>query len=226
MGDKYNRFNPQNVRHKHMFLPMLCSKPAIKDGRPPRCDRDRSESFSGDPLSPRIGCMGQVKRNNRVAGLPISHRILITTKNAVLNSKNGNNPNVGYFKLKKFFSNKNLLASPSSTVTGTGTTRSTAAATAASISSVGVNGCGSRRRAAPNSAIMGKKSVSENGNCGSFNIVDLDPPLPVVRRVQKAGEERGEMDNLWKRRSGGIVLQSLQIQQTHLPKHRLQITTV
>ncbi|CAK9327726.1 unnamed protein product [Citrullus colocynthis] len=221
MGDRYDRFNPQNVRHKHMFLPMLCSKPAIKDGRPSRCDRDHSESFSGDPLSPRIGCMGQVKRNNRVAGLPISHRILITTKNAVLNNKNGN-PNVGYFKLKKFFSSKNLLASPSTT----GTTTRSAAAAAASISTAGVNDCRGRRRAAPNSAITGRKSVPENGSCVSFNVLDLDPPLPVVRRVKKAGEERGEMDNLWKRRSGGIVLQSLQIQQTHLPKHRLQITTV
>ncbi|XP_011655205.1 uncharacterized protein LOC105435499 [Cucumis sativus] len=222
MGDKYDRFNPQKVTHKHIFLPMLCSKPAIKDGRPPRCDRDRLDSSSADPLSPRIGCMGQVKRNNRVAGLPISHRILITTKNAVLN-KNGNNPNVGYFKLKKFFSSKNLLGSPSTNRTGAVSTRST---TAISISTAGVNGCGSRRRLAPNSGITGKKSVSENGNCGSLNVMDLDPPLPVVRRVQKAGEERRETENLWKRRSGGIVLQNLEIQQTHLPKHRLQITTV
>ncbi|XP_023549913.1 uncharacterized protein LOC111808263 [Cucurbita pepo subsp. pepo] len=222
MGDRYNRFNPQKFRQKNMFLPMLCSKPAIKDGRLPSCDVARTESFSGDPLSPRIGCMGQVKRNNRVAGLPISHRILISTKNAVLSNKKGSNANVGYFKLKKFFSSKNLLVSPSTT--GTSITRSTAAA--ASISTAGVNCCGSRRRPALNAAISGKKCVTENGNCDSFSVVDLDPPLPVVRRVQKAGEERGEMENLWKRRSGGIVLQSLQIQQTHLPKHRLQITSV
>ncbi|XP_022955692.1 uncharacterized protein LOC111457614 [Cucurbita moschata] len=217
MGDRYNRFNPSNIRQKNMFLPMLCSKPATKDCRPPRCDRDRSESFSGDPLSPRIGCMGQVKRNNRVAGLPISHRILITTKNE-------NSPTAGYFKLKKFFSSKNLLASPSPS--GTGTTRSTAvAAAAASVSTAGVNGCRSRRRPTPAFGNK-KKGVCENGNCESLSVVDLDPPLPVVRRVQKGGEERGEMENLWKRRSGGIVLQGLQIQQTHVPKHRLQITTV
>ncbi|XP_022141453.1 uncharacterized protein LOC111011846 [Momordica charantia] len=219
MGDRYNRFNPKNLRQKSVFLPMLCSKPAIKDGRQPKCDRDRSESFSGDPLSPRIGCLGQVKRNNRVAGLPISHRILITTKNAVLNNRKGNNANVGYFKLKKFFSSKNLLASPSASARS-------AAPTAASVSTAAANGCGSRRRAAPNCAISGKKDVSRNGNCNSFSVVDLDPPLPVVRRVQKAGEERGETNNLWKRRSSGTVLQSLQIQPIHIPKHRLQITTI
>ncbi|KAJ7965637.1 Myotubularin-like protein [Quillaja saponaria] len=59
MGNEHRRHH-HHQHHMHnqkgTFLPMLCSKPSIKDVRLPRRE-DRSDSFSNDPLSPRIGCM-------------------------------------------------------------------------------------------------------------------------------------------------------------------------
>ncbi|GLT84979.1 hypothetical protein SLE2022_031840 [Rubroshorea leprosula] len=54
---------------------------------------------------------------------------------------------------------------------------------------------------------------------------ELDPPLPVIKRASK--EERQPPNTLWERRSGGVELKSLQLQQIQPNRHRLQpITTV
>ncbi|KAJ1439200.1 hypothetical protein SESBI_02569 [Sesbania bispinosa] len=187
---------------------MLCSRPSIKDVSLPQC-KDHSGSFSNDPLSPRIGCMGQVKRDNKIAGLPISQKLSITTKSNTISSIS---PIAKYSKLKKLFSGKNL----------TTTTTSSAALTAPS-------SCGSRQRVRVNSADVSRnriKRCSKNDNVVPISIENMDPPLPVIKRVPKLEEENQVDNSLWKRRSGGAALKSLQLQQIHQPRPHLQLTSV
>lgn len=66
---------------------------------------------------------------------------------------------------------------------------------------------------------------SENHGC-SISIDDMDPPLPVIKRVQKKVDEGSQVDSLWKRRLGGPALKSLQLQQIHHPRICLQPTSV
>ncbi|XVE95393.1 hypothetical protein REPUB_Repub02eG0093300 [Reevesia pubescens] len=176
---------------------MLCSKPSIKDVTLPKW-QDKSASFSDDPLSPKIGCMGQVKRNNRIVGFPASHKLTIRTKISCNNS-------IKYFKLKKLFSGKNLTSSP---VTST-TTNSTTSC---------------RRK---EMLVNGKSQPKNDGgkeNSASINIENMDPPLPVIKRVPKQGD-KGDGDTLWERRSRGVTLKSLQLQQIQLNRHQ-EPTTV
>ncbi|KAG2709169.1 hypothetical protein I3760_05G226100 [Carya illinoinensis] len=210
MGNEYNRFHHQGLHlySRTTFLPILCSRTSMKDVAILPKWEDRSVS-SDDPLSPKIGCMGQVKRNNRVVGFPTSQKLTLTTKhNANSSSSSNSNDSVKYSKLMKLFSCKSLAAT---------TTATTVTAPATTVR------CRSRRRVNMSGAI-GRKSNHSSENRVSISIVDLDPPLPVIKRVQKPQGE--EVDNLWKRRSGGVALKTLQLQQIHHPKHHLQPTTV
>lgn len=190
MGDNrhHHHHHHHNIKYYHhqqrtTFLPMLCSRPSLKDVSLPRW-RNRTASFSKDPSSPKIGCMGQVKRNNRIVATSESHNAA-TTSSSVL---------VKYSKLRKIFSVKSI------------STTST-----------------------PDSA----HTVSRNnGNdhrtnkCVGLSIDEMDPPLPVKKKVQKSEQER-EAESLWKRRSGGVALKSLQLQQIQHPStHRLFQTSV
>ncbi|KAF3445732.1 hypothetical protein FNV43_RR10909 [Rhamnella rubrinervis] len=214
MGQECNRFHHHalHIHHRNTFLPMLCSRPSIKDVRLPNFE-SRSSSFSDDPVSPRIGCMGQVKRNNKIVGYPTPHRLTLpslTTKNTTTNH---NNNNVKYSKLKRLFSGKNLTS-------GSSVNSNTTAATSTSA------GCGNRRRVVMNGANGSSRNEYNSENCVAvIDVVDLDPPLPVIKKVQKAAQEK-EMDSLWKRRSGGVALKGLQLQQIHHPQHHLQPVTV
>ncbi|XP_022751045.1 uncharacterized protein LOC111299837 [Durio zibethinus] len=193
MGNGYNHhLHHQNLQlnHKGTFLPKLCSKPSIKDVTVPTW-HDRSASFSDDPLSPKISCMGQVKRNNRIVGFPASHNI--TTRNSC------NNSSIKYFKLKKLFSGKNLASSPATTITNTTTS-------------------GRRKEVLVNGTSRPKNGDGKE-NSASINIENMDPPLPVIKRVPKQGD-KGNGDTLWQRRSGGVTLKSLQLQQIQPSKHQ------
>ncbi|KAH1213928.1 hypothetical protein GmHk_14G041778 [Glycine max] len=179
---------------------MLCSRPSIKDVSLPQW-REQLGSFSNDPLSPRIGCMGQVKRHNKIVGL-------LTTKSNTTSISIS--PSVKYSKLKKLFSGKNL---------GTSIINATAP-TATS--------CGSRPRGTVNSVNVPRNHrhrSSKNENVVPISVENMDPPLPVIKRVQKPEEDR-QLDNLWKRRSGGAALKSLQLQQIHHSRHHPQLTSV
>ncbi|KAE8653882.1 hypothetical protein F3Y22_tig00117056pilonHSYRG00416 [Hibiscus syriacus] len=172
MGNGYNhhiRHQNMHFNHKLTFLPIFCSRPSVKDVSLPKW-QDKSEH-----LSPKISCIGQVKRSNRVVGCPTSHKFNITTKN-----DNG----IKYFKLKKLFSGKNLTGSPA-----------TATAT----------------------------SCRRKENSVSINIENLDPPLPVTKRAPKQGE-KDDGDTLWERRSRGVALKNLQLQQIQLNKHQVPMT--
>ncbi|KAE8683571.1 hypothetical protein F3Y22_tig00111200pilonHSYRG00124 [Hibiscus syriacus] len=175
MGNGYNhRLRERNMHfnHKLTFFPILCSRPSIKDVSLPKW-KDKSE-----PLSPKISCMGQVTRSNRVVVCPASHKFSVTTKN-----DNG----IKYFKLNKLFSGKNLTGTPVTAATTTAT------------------------------------SCRREENSVSVNIENMDPPLPVTKRVRKQGEKQ-DGDTLWERRSRGVVLKNLQLQQIQLNKHQVPIT--
>nr|KYP47518.1 hypothetical protein KK1_030854 [Cajanus cajan] len=131
----HHYFYHQNlhIHHRTTFLPMLCSRPSIKDVSLPQW-RDPPGSFSNDPLSPRIVNSANVPRNH-------------------------------------------------------------------------------------------KHKCSRNENVVPISIENMDPPLPVIKRVQKPEEEK-QVDSLWKRRSGGAALKSLQLQQIHHSRHHPQITSV
>ena len=60
---------------------------------------------------------------------------------------------------------------------------------------------------------MSTNGSNENRAC--ISIVDMDPPLPVIKEQKPQGEDA---DSLWKRRSGGVALKTLQLQQIHHPR--------
>ncbi|OAY58214.1 uncharacterized protein LOC110609700 [Manihot esculenta] len=196
MGNGYNHHQNMHLHYKSTFLPMLCSRPSIKDVALPKLE-DRSMSFSTDPLSPKIGCMGQVKRhNNKIVGIPSSNKITITTtRNDTPSSV------VKYSKLKRIFSAKNSFTASIPNSTSTSCRRR------------GVNGA------------RGSKIIADSKeNSVSINIENMDPPLPVIKKLHKPAD--GEVDTLWKRRSGGVALKNLQLQKIQLNSHNIAPTTV
>lgn len=97
----------QNSVHfrRPTFLPLLCSTPSIKKVTLP--DISNEKDHQTDPFSPRISCIGQVKRRNKIVGLPT------TTSSSITPAANHR-----YFKLKRLFSGKNLtFSAPTSTTT-------------------------------------------------------------------------------------------------------------
>ncbi|OIT04554.1 PREDICTED: uncharacterized protein LOC109224561 [Nicotiana attenuata] len=204
MRNGYNQHHHQQQQLYHhirnssgsFFFPILC-KLSIKDVKL------QNPSSSGDnlnePSSPKVSCMGQVKRNNKVIGFPTPYRP--TTSSTAISGPV--NPRVKYTKLKKLFSGKNFTA---------GNNRELK-------TSVTVTVGGSRK-----STINDKGRIIK-GAVEVINVGELDPPLPVVKKVKPPPEDGG----LWKRRSGAVKLTSLQIQpQIHLPtdNNLLQPTTV
>ncbi|KAK4274065.1 hypothetical protein QN277_017353 [Acacia crassicarpa] len=194
--DHYHKFHDQ----RSMFLPMLCSGPSmIKDVSVPRWG-DRTASFSNEPLSPRIGCMGQVKRNNKVVGLPStsqSRGIISSTSRSNASLTSPFSALVKYSKLRKIFYAKNLSNNTPDTAHE-------------------VTSCGGRRRD------LARNDRNRDESCVTVSIDRMDPPLPVVKRAQKS-----EAESLWKRRSGGVSLRNLQLQHIHHhPRLLLQPTSV
>ncbi|XP_010672091.2 uncharacterized protein LOC104888711 [Beta vulgaris subsp. vulgaris] len=237
----------QQPQQRSKFLPMLCSsstkeviKLSLSHRRSSSTCSTTSSTVSEDPLSPKVGCMGQVKRNNKVVGFPSKSFVgaftSTTTNNNTIKtdqictfSSSSSNSIVKHHKLKRFFSTKNLTGSP--------TTIITTAATRCGTHKGKKNG--GRRNNGDHNNIKGKRASAVrddhgiiiprskiNENCGNIisskndendkgclvNLVDMDPPLPVVKQLQ--GNNNGENTNLWKRRSKGAPLKSLQVQVT------------
>ncbi|XP_042064157.1 uncharacterized protein LOC121807881 [Salvia splendens] len=96
MGSIYDRRCRQHqqqqlLHYKTIFLPLFC-RLSLKDIALPRRRRD-----DPSPSSPRVGCMGQLKRNNRRDPSP-------TTRT--------------YSKLRKLFSGKTLLPTTTAAAAG------------------------------------------------------------------------------------------------------------
>ncbi|CAN4081375.1 unnamed protein product [Withania somnifera] len=207
MGSGYNHHHQQQLYHHirngstSFFLPMLCrlsikdvNLKSCKNPPPPPPSSTRSGDNQNEPSSPKVSCLGQVKRNNKVIGFPTPYKSTSSTTAITAPIK--------YRKLKKLFSAKNF-------------TPRTNADRQVLNSSVTV--VGSRKSTKLNDRDNGSKVVE-------VNVSELDPPLPVVKKVNPPPADGG----LWKRRSGGAALKSLQIQQMHLPtdNNLLQPTTV
>ncbi|KAJ0246329.1 hypothetical protein HA466_0168880 [Hirschfeldia incana] len=91
--------------HRPIFLPLLCSRTSIKNVTLPA--KLNQEDHQADPLSPKISCIGQVKRSKKIVGHPT------TTSSSITPAAHHR-----YFKLKRLFSGKNLtFAAPTSTTT-------------------------------------------------------------------------------------------------------------
>ncbi|CAK9168143.1 unnamed protein product [Ilex paraguariensis] len=196
MGNGYHQshLHHQNFHNRSTFLPTLC-RVSIKDIKLSRAH----SSSSDDPSSPRVSCMGQVKRNNKVNGFPTPYKFHSPTSTTT--KAHPHNHHMKYTKLKRLLSGKNLTAT---------TTTAPAAAIATS------SGCNSRR----GMIICDTRRPRFNyHNNVPVNIVELDPPLPVVRRVEPPATGRDE-GNLWKRRSGKMALKGLQIEQINVPDNQ------
>ncbi|KAE9605882.1 hypothetical protein Lal_00025137 [Lupinus albus] len=193
-----------HIYQRSIFLPMLCSRSSIKDVSLPNC-RDPLWSFSNDPLSPRIGCTGQVKRHNKITALPISHRLRLTPKNnttTTVVAATTLSPVVKYSKLKRLFSGKSIYINTVATVPT-------------------ASRCESRPRVTVKNPDMPRNiHRCRNENFVPISIENMDPPLPVIKRVHKS-EKGSKVDSVWKRRLGGAALKSLQVQKTHQTRHHL-----
>ncbi|KAL9229099.1 hypothetical protein vseg_004608 [Gypsophila vaccaria] len=197
-----------------------------------RCTSSSSTSSSTtvteDPSSPKVGCMGQVKRNNKVVNLPsiISFTSSTTSNNSNSNSNSSNNgsstrhhvikchePNnytsnsiIKYHKLKRFFSTK----SPTSVIPATRTNTSGSQKGKIGRKNVGNNiVCGSKVGENKINSCRVNKNENEKGSL--VNLIDMDPPLPVTKKIGKNNEGEN-VSTLWKRRSGGAPLESLRVQ--------------
>ncbi|XP_010245071.1 PREDICTED: uncharacterized protein LOC104588726 [Nelumbo nucifera] len=183
MGNQYNHQQNHHWFRLRSIIPMLCLRPPVtRKERLPKCDGNAADEYSSykEPVSPRVGCMGQVKRSNKVVGFPTHQRC----------THSKDNGKKKYFKLQKMFSSKDLVSTSSS-----------------------------RRQ-----MLVGRsrdrfdyEQEDYSSISISISIVDLDPPLPVVKRAPNDGKDGGEVVSLWKRRCGGEVLKGLDVKQRQTP---------
>ncbi|GAB4861394.1 hypothetical protein Ancab_036577 [Ancistrocladus abbreviatus] len=210
MSSRNKNNNQCSPNQRSMFLPMmLCSRSSIQDVK---LSHQRSASLSDDPLSPRVGCAGQiVKRNNKVIGFPTPHKLNFSASSRNVDNNNSDkNISLKYYKLKRFFSSKSLINSQT-TATISAYSASTKTSKAAADP---YRNCCRARRIVLEDAVEIRSKFDCGDSCGSnlINVADLDPPLPVIRKVgRQENDAGGEKDSLWTRRSGGVALQNLQV---------------
>ncbi|PIN19017.1 hypothetical protein CDL12_08302 [Handroanthus impetiginosus] len=228
MGYEFNHHPKIQEQKTNIFLPMFC-RLSIKDIN--LNNHYKNPTSRDEPSSPTVSCIGQVKRNNRVSGFPATagaaanhHRhnglrkpfpsktFLPTTAGAGANHYKHTNPR------KVVLPGKTLLQN----ITGAGDCPA-------------VRGGGGR--SGINRRYKASKQVFEIDNsrrlrtkndqdCGKVvDIGEMDPPLPVVKRVAPPGTGRDEV-NIWKRRLNGGGLKSLQIEQIHPPSRRFEVCMV
>ncbi|MED6185152.1 hypothetical protein PIB30_054284 [Stylosanthes scabra] len=198
--------NVHTHHYRSTFMPMLCSRPSIKDVS--ILKRASHLSSTNDRLSssPSLGFTGQPsKRHNKIASL-ISKR-KITTKSTLL-----------VLKLKRLFCRKNLRANAYPNTPNCGTWPEPQLESQLQHQSQ-LTFNSSAKVPIPQKGCGGKKN-----NIVPTSIENMDPPLPTTKKVNKT---EGQVDDsLWKRRLGGVALASLQLHQIHIPRYQLQVTTV
>ncbi|KAI3767554.1 hypothetical protein L2E82_17761 [Cichorium intybus] len=186
------------TRTTKTFFPKLC-RLSINDVTKPTRLADLSSSSSSissspDPSSPKISCIGQIKKRSNTTTThyqPTTSRIT-TSKSAT---------NLNYTKLRRLFSGKNLISPPMES---------------AKISNH--NGkCISDRNRRCNGGITTRNSKKKKKkhmiSIGDPDVVveELDPPLPVVKF-----QPRDQQVNVSLGKRRGIELKVLQIQPFHL----------
>lgn len=169
------------------FLPLLC-RISLKDVAETSSCHKKNE-----PSSPKVSCMGQIKRHNN---------------NKKINPTTHTTGKIRYTQLKKIFSGRNLLITTNSNTS----TCVRACQPKSHIEEIKKNYC-----TRPKIEGSSDHRRSKSDNCGvvvPLNLAELDPPLPVVKLPCHRRDEGG---SLWKRRGGGSPLGGLQIQQIQLP---------
>ncbi|KAH6789071.1 hypothetical protein C2S51_004077 [Perilla frutescens var. frutescens] len=213
MGNVYDRRRHHQLLHHKttIFLPMFC-RLSLKDIN--LSSRRRDSSLSDEPSSPKVSCMGQVKRSNRIIGLPAASADATT-------ATHGHHK---YSKLKKLFSSKTLFPPATSSLP----TATLACATAAGGRSGNKSCRSSKEVCVDNLRRLKLKKDCEQAYVKVVDVGELDPPLPVLKRVAPPpGVGRDEV-NIWKRRFDGAALKTLQIENVHLPNSNIksQLPTV
>ncbi|KAL8261152.1 hypothetical protein R6Q59_025201 [Mikania micrantha] len=170
-----------NRSHKTFFMPLLCRSSRNDVVKPP-----------SDPSSPKLTCIGQIKKRSTTT----TDRFLVCSLSDSTTVRSSR-----YTKLHKLFSGRNLISPAIETApinkfnSKSVTNRS--------------KSCNGRGRIP-----IGKNEyyISGADHAVLVDVVeDMDPPLPVVKCCRRDQESNV---NLWKRR--GIEIKSLQIQPIQL----------
>ncbi|KZV28823.1 hypothetical protein F511_06257 [Dorcoceras hygrometricum] len=174
------------IHQKNIFLPMFC-RLSVKDvSLNPAKDR----SHVPRPAT-MITSTVQLKGSKRFTGLPAAaDTVTPTSKNLQSHGRS----------MKKCVSGETLVPKETSITTCTFN------------SHVG-GGSGGNQCRRPDSGDMSLNDGDQG--CGKAvigSMCEMDPPLPVVKRVALAGAPGGDEVNIWKRRCNGVALKSLQIQ--------------
>ncbi|KAI4389136.1 hypothetical protein MLD38_001393 [Melastoma candidum] len=183
-----------------VFLPMLCSRSSFKDVKWVDEVGIYSSRDEDEPLSPKVGCMGQVKRNSRVIGFPTPN------SRTPVGARAGGGK---YSKLKRMFSAA-AVAMPASPAVN----RCRAAG----------------RSAAERTSGTIYREKEKGVIVSIVNMDPPRPVTRKVKKDgDAAGDGEGDRGSLWKRRSDGRMdLKKLEIQNTfHNQGHlNLQLLTV
>lgn len=205
MGSMYKqqRFHTQHRVNRSIFLPTMCSMTATKESAAiPRWLEDRrSGSESDEPLSPKVGCIGQVKRSNRAVGLSNMSKTSATTQHS---------------KLKKLFSARNFISAAAASLSP--------AFLAASCRAGGGRGRDADACVWPRRRVCAAPHEIGSSCVRLLDVREMDPPLPVVKKVRKA--EEGDGESLWKRRLGvaAVDLTNLDLHPIHHLRHHHLLT--
>ncbi|XP_057785144.1 uncharacterized protein LOC131002689 [Salvia miltiorrhiza] len=194
-------YNDESIHdQKSIFLPMFC-RLSIKDVKLNTVPISAAAA-AAEPSSPRVSCMGQVKRNSRVTGYPSATAAAAAIISTAHHHKHHSKP-----RKTHYFSTKTLLPA-------------TAAASAGRKS--GSRSCRSNREiCARDSRRSVAKTCNYDQDCSvkaaALDISKMDPPLPVVKREAPPRDEV----NLWKRRFDGVKSMH-NIEPIHLPAKKFQ----
>lgn len=187
-------YNDESIHHDQKgihFLPVFC-RLSIKDVK---LNTVPISGAAADPSSPRVSCMGQVKRNNRVTAAPTS---ITAAAHHHHHHKHAKPRKIQYFSTKTLLPNPATAAPPAARKNGSRSCRSNR----------------DSRRSASSRTIY-----DQDCHKAAVDISKMDPPLPVVKRAAAPpGNSRDEV-NLWRRRFDGAK-KSMQIEPINLPNKR------
>ncbi|KAI3512973.1 hypothetical protein L1887_20296 [Cichorium endivia] len=183
--------------NKSFFMPMFC-RVSINDTVKPA---KLSESSVADPSSPKLSCIGQIKKRSTATATTTTNNNRFLADST--NTRSSVHSNLSYTKLHRFFSGKNLISPAIDTASFSNCSRKCVTNRS--------NSCNGRGRI-PSSTKKYYKSSSDDPVLMRVVVAEeLDPPLPVVKCARRDQEANV---NLWKRR--GIEMKTLQIQPIQL----------
>ncbi|KAK9134726.1 hypothetical protein Syun_014056 [Stephania yunnanensis] len=157
--------------------------------------RCRQTEYRDEPTSPRVGCMGQMKRKSS------------NTNNKIINNKAGTNHK--YLRLKSMLSGKNSIVGNSDYYHSNRFNKD----------GNNISHHSFRRKSCVGdvgSRVSNYKKIDRDDS-DAMSVADLDPPLPVNEKQRRSSSDEGV--SLWRRRCGGGDLKSLQLHKYHQHHH-------